>query len=65
MKLIEKIAESVHTSWWNEKEEQGFHSPKNCPNAIDSYEHGSFDKFKEDLEKSLNKCCEEYLKELQ
>ena len=52
MKLIEKIAESVHTSWWNEKEEQGFHSPKNCPNAIDSYEQGSFDKFK----KNCSKC---------
>ena len=52
MKLIEKIAESVHNAWWNEKEEQGFHSPKNCPNAIDSYEQGSFDKFK----KNCSKC---------
>jgi hypothetical protein len=30
MKLIEKIAESVHNSWWNEKKEQGFHSPDDC-----------------------------------
>ena len=51
MKLIEKIAESVHNAWWNEKKEQGFHSPKNCPYAIDSYVQGSFDKFKKICEK--------------
>ena len=51
MKLIEKIAESVHNSWWNEKKEQGFHSPKNCPYAIIPYVQGSFDKFKKNCEK--------------
>ena len=51
MKLIEKIADSIHNAWWNEKKEQGFHSPKKCPYAIDSYVQGSFDKFKKNCEK--------------
>jgi hypothetical protein len=52
MELIEKIAESVHNAWWNEKKEQGFHSPEDCPHAIESYQQGSFEKFK----KNCNKC---------
>ena len=30
MKFIEMIAEGVHDAWWEEKEKQGFHSPKEC-----------------------------------
>lgn len=31
---LEKIAEGVHNSWWEEKKKQGFHPPSECPQRI-------------------------------
>jgi len=42
---IEKLSESVHNAWMQEKLSQGFHAPKDCP-------HKTFQQLK------FNRICE-------
>lgn len=50
----EFLAEKVHDAWWEEKKQQGFHSPNDCPSSNHESFKNASDHNKERLEYFYN-----------